>query len=67
MDAFKVRLNGKYVKVKPKKGMSILDVMHQLGVNRETHLARKNGELVSELEEITLGDRIEIFGVVYGG
>jgi sulfur carrier protein ThiS len=67
MDSFKIRLNGKYVKVKLEKGMNILGVMHQLGVNRETHLARKNGELVSELERIAQKDRIEIFGVVYGG
>ncbi len=67
MDSFKLKLNGKYVKVKLERGMNVLDVMHQLGVNRETHLARKNGELVSELEEVGRKDRIEIFGVVYGG
>ena len=67
MSFFKVKLNGKYVKVKLEKGMSILDVMHQLGVNRETHLARKNGELASELEGVRGKDRIEVFGVVYGG
>jgi len=64
---FKVKLNGKPVGVRLKKGMSILDVMRQLGVNRETHLARKNGRLVSELEEVDGKDRVEIFGVVYGG
>jgi len=64
---FKVKLNGKPVRVMLKKGMSILDVMRQLGVNRETHLAKKNGRLVSELEEVSGKDRVEIFGVVYGG
>ncbi|NYZ76387.1 MoaD/ThiS family protein [Candidatus Micrarchaeota archaeon] len=67
MDSFKVRLNGKYVKIKLEKGMNVLDLMHWMGVNRETHLARKNGELVSELEKVGGHDRIEIFGVVYGG
>ncbi|MCX6775527.1 MAG: MoaD/ThiS family protein [Candidatus Micrarchaeota archaeon] len=67
MGFFKVKLNGKSVKVRLKKGMSILDVMRQLGVNRETHLAKKNGRLVSELEEVSGKDRVEIFGVVYGG
>ncbi len=67
MGVFKVKVNGKFVKAKLKKGMDVLDLMRQLGVNRETHLARKNGELVSELEEVCGKDRIEIFGVVYGG
>ena len=67
MGFFKVKLNGKPVKVKLKNGMKILDVMHQLGANREIHLAKKNGRLVSELEEAGSKDRIEIFGVVYGG
>ncbi|MCX6776597.1 MAG: MoaD/ThiS family protein [Candidatus Micrarchaeota archaeon] len=64
---FKVKLNGKPVRVMLKKGMNILDLMRQLGVNRETHLAKKNGRLVSELEEVSGKDRVEIFGVVYGG
>ena len=67
MGFFKVKLNGKPVRVRLKKGMSILDVMHQLGMNRETHLAKKNGRLVSELEGVDGKDRVEIFGVVYGG
>jgi sulfur carrier protein ThiS len=67
MSVFKVRLNGKPTKVKLKRCMSVLDVMHQLGINRETHLAKKNGELASELEEVGSKDRIEIFGVVHGG
>jgi len=67
MGSFKVKLNGKYAKVRWKSGMRIIDFMHQLCVNRETHLAKKNGRLVSELEEISAKDRIEIFGVVYGG
>jgi sulfur carrier protein ThiS len=67
MGVFKVKVNGKFVKAKLKSGMDVLDVMHQLGVNRETHLAKKNGKLVSELERIGRKDRIEIFGVVYGG
>jgi sulfur carrier protein ThiS len=67
MGSFKVKLNGKFVKVKLKRGMNILELMHRLCANRETHLARKNGKLVSELEEITEKDRIEIFGVVYAG
>jgi sulfur carrier protein ThiS len=67
MGFFKVKLNGKPVRVRLKKGMNILDVMHQLGMNRETHLAKKNGKLVSELEEVDGKDRVEIFGVVYGG
>lgn len=67
MSVFKVKLNGKFVKVKLERGMNLLDVMRQLGVNRETHLARKNGELVSELEKVCGKDRIEVFGVVYGG
>ena len=67
MGAFKVKLNGKPVRVMLKRRMSILEVMRQLHVNRETHLARKNGKLVSELEEVSEKDKIEIFGVVYGG
>jgi sulfur carrier protein ThiS len=67
MGILKVRLNQKLIKVKMKKGISILDVMHQLGVSRETHLAKRNGVLVSELEGVGSKDKIEIFGVVYGG
>jgi sulfur carrier protein ThiS len=67
MGSFKVKLNGRFVRVKLKKGMSVADVMHQLAVNRETHLAMKNGKLVSELEEVSERDRVEIFQVVYGG
>jgi sulfur carrier protein ThiS len=67
LNLYKVKLNGKYVKVKLEKGVNVLDLMRQLGVNRETHLARKNGELISELEAVCGKDKIEIFGVVYGG
>ncbi|NYZ78562.1 MoaD/ThiS family protein [Candidatus Micrarchaeota archaeon] len=67
MGIFKVKVNEKFVKAKLKNGMNVLDLMHQLRVNRETHLARKNGELISELEEVCGKDKIEIFGVVYGG
>jgi len=67
MGLFKVKLNGKPVRLRLKKGMRILDAMRQLGVNRETHLAKKNGRLVSELEAVSGKDKVEIFGVVYGG
>lgn len=67
MRNFRVKVDGKLLPIKLPKGMRVIDVMHKLGVNRETHLAKKNGKLVSELEEISQNDTIEIFGVVYGG
>ncbi|MEM3555848.1 MAG: MoaD/ThiS family protein [Candidatus Micrarchaeia archaeon] len=67
MASLRVKVNGRYIKVKLRKGMRVIDVMRELGVNRETHLAKKNGKLVSELEDVSEKDKIGIFGVVYGG
>jgi len=67
MGSLKVKLDERLVSVKLKKGMRVIDLMRQLCVNRETHLAKKNGKLVSELEGVSGRDRLEIFQVVYGG
>lgn len=67
MRGFRVKVDGRFVRVKLRKGMRVLDLMRLLGVNRETHLAKRNGELVSELEEVCEKDRVEVFGVVHAG
>ncbi len=46
---------------------SIEDLLLSLGINRETVIARKNGEIVPESEKVKDGDRIELLNVVSGG
>lgn len=60
-----VRRQGKTSRVKIGKGASIAELLEKLGINRETVIVRKNGEIASE--EDALGSKIDIIGVISGG
>ncbi|WP_461866078.1 MoaD/ThiS family protein [Thermococcus sp.] len=49
------------------KSMTIKDVLHILGFNTESAIAKVNGKVVIEDEKIKDGDFIEIIPVVSGG
>ena len=49
------------------KGARILDVLKKLGLNREMHVVKLNGEVVVEEEALRDGDVLEVIRVVSGG
>ncbi len=49
------------------EGSKVLDVLKKLGLNRETHVVKLNGEIVVEEESVREGDVLEIIRVVSGG
>ncbi len=50
-----------------KKGIKVRDVIHAVGFNTESAIARVNGEVVLEDEEVRDGSEVEIIPVVSGG
>ncbi len=65
----KVRIIGqkasRKLKVTPKT--RIVDLLEQLGQNRETVVVRLNGKIVAEGERLVNGDSVEILPIVTGG
>ena len=53
--------------VKPEKGMRIFDVLEMFGINPETIVSVKNGEVVLEDEPLKRGDRLELRAVKIPG
>jgi sulfur carrier protein len=49
------------------EGITIVDLLRELGVNRETVLVRLDGKVVPEEQPLRDGDRVDIFQVVTGG
>jgi len=49
------------------EGSKVLDVLKKLGLSRETHVVKLNGEIVVEEESVREGDVLEIIRVVSGG
>lgn len=54
-------------KINLKEGVSIEELLLELGINRETVLVTKNGEISIEDEILKDGDVIEIISVISGG
>ncbi len=50
-----------------RKGMTIKDVLHELGFNTESAIARLNGRVALEDERVKDGDYVEVIPVVSGG
>lgn len=54
-------------KVKLASGAKVLNLLNQLGQNRETVVVRLNGKIVPEEERLRGGDSVEILPIVTGG
>ena len=50
-----------------KKGMRVRDVIHAVGFNTESAIARVNGRVALEDDEVEDGSKIEVIPVVSGG
>jgi sulfur carrier protein len=48
-------------------GVTVEDVLRDLGVNPVEVVVSKNGELVSELEPVGQDDEMKIIRIVHGG
>jgi len=53
--------------MKIKKDGTIVGLLEELGINRETVVVSKNGEIAIEEEALKKGDEIEIIKIVSGG
>lgn len=49
------------------KGMSVRDVIREMGFNTESAVAKVNGKVVLEDTRVNEGDYVEIIPVVSGG
>lgn len=54
-------------KIKVEDGLSIGDLLKDLGINRETVLVAKNGEISLEEDVLKEGDVVDIISVISGG
>ncbi len=54
-------------KIKVQEGLSIGDLLKNRGINRETVLVAKNGEISLEEEILKEGDVVNIISVISGG
>lgn len=54
-------------KLKVTQKTRIVNLLEQLGQNRETVVVRLNGKIVAEEERLADGDLVEILHVVTGG
>ncbi len=53
--------------MKIEKNTTIAELLEELGINRETVVVSKNGEIVVEGEALEKGDEIEVIKIVSGG
>ncbi len=53
--------------VRELKASVVGDLLRELGISRETHVFKKNGEVVTEAEPLKSGDHVEVIKVVSGG
>ncbi|MDP6613072.1 MAG: MoaD/ThiS family protein [Candidatus Hydrothermarchaeota archaeon] len=63
----KLVLDGKERTIKAGSSSTVMHLLQSLGINRETVLVRKNGEICVEEEKIKEGDDIEIIKTISGG
>jgi sulfur carrier protein len=50
-----------------KKGMKVSDLLHEIGFNTESAIAKVNGRVALEDENVKDGDYVEVIPVVSGG
>jgi len=67
MITIEVYYREKKKKLKMKSTSTIEDVLETLGINRETVIVSRNGEIVPEIEKIKNGDKLKIVDVVSVG
>ncbi|MCX8063023.1 MAG: MoaD/ThiS family protein [Anaerolineales bacterium] len=65
MDTVKIVLRDKDYEVKA--GMTLRDALVRLGINRESVLATRNGELITDDEILRPGETIRLVAVISGG
>ncbi len=65
METVKLILRGKEYEVKA--GMTLRDALAKLGINRETVLATRQGELITDDEVLKPGETIRLVAVISGG
>ncbi len=65
----RVRVMGRRIEreVEWRKGMKVRDVLRELGFNTESAIAKVNGRVALEDENVKDGDYIEVIPVVSGG
>jgi sulfur carrier protein len=63
----KLVLDGKERTMKARGGTAVTHLLRDLGINRETVLIRKNGDICVDEEKIKEGDEIEIIKAISGG
>ena len=63
----KLILDGKERTMKTGGSSTVMHLLRDLGINRETVLVRKNGEICVEEEKIKEGNEIEIIKAISGG
>ncbi len=49
------------------KDTTVAEVLDELGINRETVVVSRNGEITVEEDALKAGDEIEIIKIVSGG
>ncbi|ASJ04183.1 MoaD/ThiS family protein [Thermococcus barossii] len=50
-----------------RKGMKVSDLLHEIGFNTESAIAKVNGRVALEDENVKDGDYVEVIPVVSGG
>jgi sulfur carrier protein len=50
-----------------RKGMKVSDLLHEIGFNTESAIAKLNGRVALEDENVKDGDYVEVIPVVSGG
>ncbi|PWH18824.1 MAG: hypothetical protein DDG59_05050 [Anaerolineae bacterium] len=65
MDTVKIVLRDQEYEVK--SGMTLRDALTKLGINRESVLATRQGELITDDEILRPGETIRLVAVISGG
>ncbi|MCS6908915.1 MAG: MoaD/ThiS family protein [Anaerolineales bacterium] len=65
METVKIVLRDQEYEVKG--GMTLRDALNQLGINRESVLATRQGELITDDEILRPGETIRLVAVISGG
>ncbi|NJE84813.1 thiamine biosynthesis protein ThiS [Thermococcus sp. CX2] len=65
----KVKVIGRGIEkeIEWRKGMKIADVLREMGFNTESAIAKLNGRVALEDENVKDGDYVEVIPVVSGG
>ena len=64
---FELKFKDKTEKRELKSGYTIRNLLDELGLSAQTIVAKKNGELTIEEDEIADGDKIQLIQIIYGG